>query len=136
MARGGKNKKKGPPDSQKVISKFHALKKQIINEKDPKAKKALIEQEKAMSLSSYQDASKQGATIGGQTGSSKFLISNIVKLRDKKRIKILDVGSIDGTAYAKWEHSLVDVTSIDINSRSEKVIQADVGLQLLYLYLG
>lgn len=133
MARGGKNrsKKAALPESQKTISKFHDLRKAIAAEKDPKKLKALKRQEKESGgLQSYQDASIEGSSSGGE--SSKFLISHMAKLRDRGRIKLLDVGSIAGTAYAKYEHSLVDCTSIDMNSRSEKVIQADVSIFTQY----
>ncbi|AYO41939.1 25S rRNA (adenine(2142)-N(1))-methyltransferase [Malassezia restricta CBS 7877] len=41
-----------------------------------------------------------------------------------RRIQLLDVGAIAGTAYAKWKHKF-DVTSIDIQPRAPHVLQAD-----------
>ena len=66
----------------------------------------------------YQNQSTTGGAVlrGGE--SSKWCAKILMELWPfSRRIQLLDVGAIAGTAYAKWKHKF-DVTSIDIQPRA------------------
>jgi len=128
MGRGGKNRtKRGSvhQDTQKVITKFHEIRKSLAREEDPAKRQLLLEKEAALGgLKGYQDSSVYAGSKerGGET--SKYLMKEVLNLQGSKKIRMLDVGAVAGTAYQRWP--FVTCTSIDLNSRAAHVQQADV----------
>lgn len=109
----------------KAIAKYHALEKQIARAPEHE-REALRSKQRALGgLAAYQDQSTTGgaAERGGESAkwSAKFLMSI---WPFKRRIRLLDVGAIAGTAYTKWRHKF-DVTSIDLHPRAPHVIKSD-----------
>ncbi|KAE8231252.1 hypothetical protein CF326_g3739 [Tilletia indica] len=137
-----------PPAHATHISQFHALRKRIASPSTTAAERVKLEKELAAlgGLEAYQDASLTGAGAGG--GESGNWVGNALKTHvlkiseggeaekkeeeeeeEKKevekgrKLRLMDVGAIKGTAYDSF--SFLDVVSIDLNPRSDKVFQAN-----------
>ncbi|PWN47825.1 hypothetical protein IE53DRAFT_334795 [Violaceomyces palustris] len=109
------------------IAAFHTLEKELARATDPdEVERIRNEQKKLGGLESYQDDSLKGGDRlkGGESG--KWCAQTLTQLLgdEKRTIKLLDVGAIAGTSYAKFE-SWIKVTSIDLNPRAEHVEKYD-----------
>lgn len=129
--RGGvKNRRKTPrgaTEHAKLIAKYHTLEKQIARTTDEAERARLVARQQALGgLAVYQDQSLTGSAPvrGGESG--KWCVQALRALwpKERGRIRLLDVGAIAGTAYAKWPR-LVDVTSIDLHPRADHVMEYD-----------
>ena len=128
--RGGAKHRRRPPTARatehaRAISRYHALEKQIARASDSDKDALLAEQQALGGLEVYQNQSTTGGAVlrGGE--SSKWCAKILMELWPfSRRIHLLDVGAIAGTAYAKWKHKF-DVTSIDIQPRAPHVLPAD-----------
>ncbi|GAA95295.1 uncharacterized protein L969DRAFT_45021 [Mixia osmundae IAM 14324] len=118
------DKVKVTPTSQ-LIARYHALEKRLARETDAIVRAQLkAEQEELGGLATYQDSSLQGSdkTKGGQT--AKWSVKQLIELQGKISMRVLDVGAIEGTAYAK-QSTWLDVTYLDLNPRADHVIKGD-----------
>jgi len=126
-------------DTSKFISEFHRIEKQLSQPKlDPLTRHKLILQQKNLGgLEAYQTASKMGGAIekGGETG--KWCAETLIELglaatvpaaapsgacnHQSKKIRLLDVGAIDGKSYAKYT-DWISATYIDINPIDESTV--------------
>lgn len=109
-----------------LIAAFHALEKKLAQTSDEAERAKLIaEREKLGGLKAYQDASLVGVDKhkGGESG--KWIVQTLHDVRGGKKedIRLLDVGSLGGTAYAKYPW--IKAKSIDINPRGPDVEQVD-----------
>ncbi|GAA6020803.1 hypothetical protein JCM10207_001662 [Rhodosporidiobolus poonsookiae] len=136
-----------------LIRAFHAIEKQLASPAltDPEERKKLEEErERLGGLEGYQEASKHGGdkARGGET--SKWLVKQIRDLkigledekkpekveptiledgtkvwpkRERRKLRLLDVGAIAGTAYADFPW--IDTTSIDLNPQAPHVIKSN-----------
>lgn len=128
--RGGAKHRRRPPapiatEHARAISRYHALEKQIARATKSEKEALLAEQQALGGLETYQNQSTTGGAVlrGGE--SSKWCSKILMELWPlSRRIQLLDVGAIAGTAYAKWKHKF-DVTSIDIQPRAPQVIPSD-----------
>ena len=145
--RGGK-KNKGTSHAKK-IAQYHTLEKQIARTSDKEERKALVAQQEALGgLAAYQDQSTTGSDKmrGGESAkwSTKVLRE---ELGPNVHLRVLDVGAIAGTSYAKWS-SWISATYIDLNPRASHVHKCDffdwprgekydmVGLSLVINFVG
>ncbi|WFD32736.1 25S rRNA (adenine(2142)-N(1))-methyltransferase [Malassezia sp. CBS 17886] len=123
---GAKNRKRTTPIHAEAIAKYHMLEKQIARTTDDAQRDALRAEQTAMGgLAVYQDQSTTGSTTlrGGESG--KWCVQQLQAIvAPKTHLRILDIGAIAGTAYAKWKH-WVNTTSIDLNPRAAHVHRAD-----------
>ncbi|CAD6885744.1 unnamed protein product [Tilletia controversa] len=124
------------------ITQFHALSKRIASPSTTAAERVKLKKELAAlgGLEAYQNASLTGAGAHGESGSwvGNALKTHVFgsspsnekkegegeKAAPAKRLRLLDVGAIKGTAYDSFS-SWLDVVGIDLNPRSDKVFQAD-----------
>lgn len=124
---GRKPQKISKKKTQSLISRFHVLTKQLTQAQevgDKNKVETLQEQINQLGgLQLYQNASLLGATKG-HSPSAAWLMQHIRKYTHHTPLQLLDVGAITGDAYTKYLHAL-DVTSIDLLSRSPRVIQQD-----------
>lgn len=103
------------------IAKYHTLEKQIARATEQEKKLLIAEQKKLGGLSLYQQASLQGARHGE---TSKWLIQTVeANYGGRKERRLLDVGAIAGTSYAKYKS--ITATYIDLNPAADHVIKAD-----------
>lgn len=122
--RGGHQK-----DTQSLISQYHTISKQLRSEKDEDKKDYLNAKLISMGgLHSYQAASLRGGRIDqGFSAAGKWLVKELKGLdsfTDNRRLKVLDVGAINGEVYQRFSR-IMDVTSIDLISQSPLVTQQD-----------
>jgi 25S rRNA (adenine2142-N1)-methyltransferase len=109
-----------------LIANFHTIEKKLSQTTDEKEKKKLIAEREALGgLKAYQDASLIGAdsSKGGESG--KWIVKALKEVLGSERrdIKLLDVGSLSGTAFIKYPW--IKAKSIDINPRGEDVEKID-----------
>ncbi|WFD04275.1 25S rRNA (adenine(2142)-N(1))-methyltransferase [Malassezia obtusa] len=126
--RGGvKNRKKTPTVNAHAqhIAQYHTLEKQIARTTDAAERDALRAQQQALGgLAMYQDQSNTGgATERG--GESAKWSAKVLKelLQPDTPLRLLDVGAIAGTAYAKYRW--IAPTYIDLNPRAPHVHASD-----------
>lgn len=126
-----------PKDTQKIISKYHTLTKNLNKLLSTKEKlKIEHEIEQMGGLNVYQLASlKGGSKEKGFGGSGRWLVKQLQtrKLETNStssnnpactgKINLLDVGAISGEVYTNYK--FINTTSIDLNSQSPLVIQQD-----------
>ncbi|WFD28783.1 25S rRNA (adenine(2142)-N(1))-methyltransferase [Malassezia nana] len=108
-----------------VIAQYHALEKQLARATPEERDKLRAAQRALGGLAVYQDQSVTGGAVdrGGESG--KWCVKVLKELWPlSRKIRLLDVGAIAGTAYARWP-GLVDVTSLDLQPRADHVIQSD-----------
>lgn len=109
------------------IARYHALERELHSPATTAERKEeiLLEQESMGGLDAYQDDSRFGADKqrGGESG--KWLASTLQSVLEVKKpeLSLLDVGALTGTSYTAYPW--LKTTSIDLNPRSESVIQAD-----------
>lgn len=109
----------------KIIAQYHALEKQIARAPPNERARLIAEQRALGGLTAYQDQSTTGgaAVRGGESG--KWCVKVLKELWPlSRKIQLLDVGAIAGTAYTAWP-GLVQATSIDLHPRAEHVIASD-----------
>ncbi|KDN43190.1 hypothetical protein K437DRAFT_225796 [Tilletiaria anomala UBC 951] len=115
-----------------AIAGFHTLLKRIAQCQDPREKERLRQQmdETYGGLDGYQKESLKGRDRhnAGETG--KWLVQQVGPIwkaeqeaSGKRRIRLLDVGSLSGTAYHKYKW--IDPVNIDLSPQSERVIKSD-----------
>lgn len=146
-------KKPSQKNTQYIISTYHTLNKQLEDAKKNQnallVKDIESEIEKLGGLDAYQHAS---ATAGGEkqgkASCSKWLIQKLTDIRKNyklnkdnestsnfnseiiknissiKKIRILDVGALDGYSYERYK-KWIDPVYIDINPQSTNVIKQD-----------
>ena len=121
----GKKASHTPTKHAELIAKYHTLEKQIARA-SPRERAALLAEQQALGgLQVYQDQSTTGGAPirGGESG--KWCVKILKQIWPLARpVRLLDVGAIAGTAYAKWP-TFVHVTSIDLHPRADHVIQSD-----------
>lgn len=133
----------------KKIAQYHTLEKQLAQTSDARERKRLKAQQEALGgLAVYQDHSLVGGDKlrGGE--SAKWCVQVLRELVEPHaHLKVLDVGAIAGTSYAKWS-SWITPTYIDLNPRADHVHQCDffawptgetydlVGLSLVINFVG
>ncbi|KAJ3366580.1 hypothetical protein HDU91_001773 [Kappamyces sp. JEL0680] len=120
-------------NTQKVISTFHTLTKELEKKRqagDVEEVQSIERKIKEIGgLQTYQIASLSGGSKDkGWGGSGRWLLQQLVQhplaqLGSGERLRMLDVGAITGEVYTKAKQ--LDVTSIDLNSQSPRVVQQD-----------
>ena len=106
---------------------FHTLTKQLAREPDPIERSRLqAELDKLGGLATYQQSSLHGADRQrGGADTARWLVDALTELGVHEPIRMLDVGAIDGKAYARWEQRL-HVTSIDLHPAAFRVLRLDL----------
>ncbi|SHO80128.1 Similar to S.cerevisiae protein BMT2 (Nucleolar S-adenosylmethionine-dependent rRNA methyltransferase) [Malassezia sympodialis ATCC 42132] len=129
--RGGakhrKSSKAGAAVSEhaKVIAQYHALEKKIARAPPDERAQLVAEQRALGGLAAYQDQSSTGGAVvrGGESG--KWCVKVLKELWPlSRKVRLLDVGAIAGTAYAAWP-GFVETTSMDLHPRADHVIACD-----------
>lgn len=126
--RGGvKNRKKTAVSHAHAqhIARYHTLEKQIARTTDEAERAALLAEQRALGgLAAYQDQSNTGAAVVRGGESAKWSAKVLKELlQPDTPLRLLDVGAIAGTAYAKYKW--IAPTYIDLNPRAEHVHQSD-----------
>eukprot|EP00842_Homolaphlyctis_polyrhiza_P006061 jgi/Hompol1/6456/HPOL_002273-RA len=120
-------------NTQATISSFHTLNKQLDQARrrgDSAAIVAIESQIDSMGgLQAYQRASLKGGDLSKGWGATEPASSQSGSLNRQasagsRKLRMLDVGAITGETYDKYA-SFLDVTSIDLNSQTPKVIKQD-----------
>ncbi|WFD21331.1 25S rRNA (adenine(2142)-N(1))-methyltransferase [Malassezia caprae] len=109
----------------KVIAQYHALEKKIARAPPNERARLVAEQRALGGLAAYQDQSTTGGAVirGGESG--KWCVKVLKEIWPlHRRVQLLDVGAIAGTAYAAWP-GFVEATSIDLHPRADHVIASD-----------
>ncbi|KAJ3268951.1 hypothetical protein HDV01_002061 [Terramyces sp. JEL0728] len=120
-------------DTQKLISKFHTLNKQLSQSKKQgdaeSTEKINKEIHELGGLDTYQRASLKGGSMDKGWGSAgKWLVDKLKQFKlVKANLRMLDVGAISGEVYVKY--NFIKATSIDLNSQSPLVIKQDFFLR-------
>ncbi len=122
-----------PTEHSVKIAAFHTLLKRIAQAKEGSKEKKKLEkqlEEEHGGLGAYQQESLKGKDRlhAGETG--KWLAEQLgdkwaahQEQHGKRKLRVLDVGGLSGTAYAKF--GFVEPTYIDLNPGAENVVQAD-----------
>lgn len=109
-----------------VIASFHTIEKKLSQTTDEAERKKLLAEREALGgLKAYQDASLLGADKRKGGDSGKWIVKTLQQVLEgeKKDVKLLDVGSISGTAYEKYPW--IKAKCIDIHPRENDVEQVD-----------
>lgn len=115
-----------PTPHSLLIAAFHTIEKKLAQTTDKAERKKLLDEKEMLGgLKAYQDASLLGADKrkGGESGKWITQGLKVVLGEERRDIKLLDVGSLSGTAFDKYPW--IKATSIDINPRGDKVQQID-----------
>jgi 25S rRNA (adenine2142-N1)-methyltransferase len=117
---------KEPSAHSRLIANFHTIEKKLSQTTDEAEKKKLLAEREALGgLKAYQDASLMGAdsSKGGESG--KWIVKALKEVLGSERrdVKLLDVGSLSGTAFVKYPW--IKAKSIDINPRGDSVERID-----------
>ncbi|PLW11601.1 hypothetical protein PCANC_20435 [Puccinia coronata f. sp. avenae] len=122
-----KHSQKIKDDPSKLISEFHRIEKRLSQRTlDPLTRhKLLVQQKRLGGLEAYQTASKIGGALerGGETGKwcAQALVQLALRPTRPQKLKLLDVGAIDGKSYDKYQ-DWISATCIDINPIDESVV--------------
>ncbi|TKY84913.1 hypothetical protein EX895_005993 [Sporisorium graminicola] len=113
-----------PAEHAEKIAKFHTLLKQLEQAKTAEEKDEIQAGLDSLGgLAQYQAWSLTGSAKAGQTPTSKWCMEALNSVythdRDQPKFRVLDVGAITGTAYAKYRW--VDATYIDLHPQGDNV---------------